>query len=137
MPGTHASAQHSSFSFLKALNGEPLKNEYDASKPNDYEELMRERERRKREAEEEAERAARLREAEQVRLLLSCVSCSQWKLLTTQHQCPAADWCRVCTSSSCVPLSSSQPGYASTAVTLLHNLRSTWSAGTFSDKAAA
>lgn len=59
-------AQHSSFSFLKAVNGEPLKDEYDPSKPNDYEEIMRGRERDKREAEEQAERAARLREAEQV-----------------------------------------------------------------------
>jgi len=69
MPGPHASTQHSSFSFLKAVNGEPLKDEYDPSKPNDYEEIMREREKRKQAAEEEAERAARLREAEQV-----CVS---------------------------------------------------------------
>lgn len=67
LPGVHASAQHSSFSFLKAMNGEPLKDEYDPSKPNDYEELMRQREQRKKAAEEEAERAARLREAEQVR----------------------------------------------------------------------
>lgn len=65
MPGPHASTQHSSFSFLKAVNGEPLKDEYDPSKPNDYEEIMREREKRKQAAEEEAERAARLREAEQ------------------------------------------------------------------------
>jgi hypothetical protein len=66
MPGGAASAQHSSFSFLKALNGEPLKDEYDPSKPNDYEDIMKEREKRKKAAEEEAERAARLREAEQV-----------------------------------------------------------------------
>jgi hypothetical protein len=87
MPGVHASAQHSSFSFLKALDGEPLKSEYDPSKPNDYEELMQERERRKQEAEEEAERAARLREAEQVRVL-SCVCCSHvWQSFTTHHPC--------------------------------------------------
>lgn len=92
MPGAHASAQHSSFSFLKALNGEPLKNEYDPSKPNDYEELMRDRERRKREAEEEAERAARLREAEQVRLLLSRVCVK----LSSYGNCV---WCRLYVSS--------------------------------------
>lgn len=61
-----AAAQHSSFSFLKAVNGEPLRDEYDPSKPNDFEDIMREREKRKKAAEEEAERAARLREAEQV-----------------------------------------------------------------------
>jgi hypothetical protein len=63
MPGA---AAHASFSFLKALNGEPLADEYDPSKPNDFEDIMKQRERRKKEAEEEAERAARLREAEQV-----------------------------------------------------------------------
>lgn len=67
MPGGAAHSQHSSFSFLKALNGDPLKDEYDPSKPNDYEDIMKEREKRKKAAEEEAERAARLREAEQVR----------------------------------------------------------------------
>lgn len=59
--------QHrSALSLLQGQNGEPLREEYDPSRPNDFEEIMKQREKRKREAEEEAERAARLREAEQV-----------------------------------------------------------------------
>lgn len=86
MPGA---AAHASFSFLKALNGEPLADEYDPSKPNDFEDIMKQRERRKREAEEEAERAARIREAEQVSLALQPVllSCSWFGVCST----PTAD----------------------------------------------
>lgn len=57
------------------MNGEPLKDEYDPSRPNDYEEISKERERRRKEAEEEAERQARLREAEQVANRSTHASC--------------------------------------------------------------
>lgn len=89
MPGAqHASAQHSSFSFLKALNGEHLKDEYDPSKPNDFEVIMQQREKRKKEAEEEAERAARLREAEQVSLCSrSTLLCRLTGKLLLQRAC--------------------------------------------------
>jgi splicing factor 45 len=59
-------AVHSAFSFFTSVNGAPLKDEYDPSKPNDYEEIVKERERKKQQAEEEAERLARMREIEQV-----------------------------------------------------------------------
>eukprot|EP00879_Flechtneria_rotunda_P014992 GHRR01015666.1.p1 GENE.GHRR01015666.1~~GHRR01015666.1.p1 ORF type:complete len:276 (+),score=95.46 GHRR01015666.1:88-915(+) len=57
-------AVHSAFSFF-TVNGQPLQDEYDPSRPNDYEEIVKQREKRKKEAEEEAERLARLREIEQ------------------------------------------------------------------------
>ena len=43
-----------------------LQDEYDPAKPNDFEELIKQRQRQQREAEEEAERLARLREVQQV-----------------------------------------------------------------------
>lgn len=56
----------SSLTFF-SVNGEPIKDEYDPSRPNDYEAVREERERKRKEAEEEAERQAKLREIEQVR----------------------------------------------------------------------
>lgn len=60
---------HSTFSFF-TVNGQPLKDEYDPSKPNDYEDIIKDREKKRKEADEEAERLARMREIEQVCLLL-------------------------------------------------------------------
>lgn len=51
-----------------STHGEPIDDEYDPSRPNDYEDVLRERERKRREAEEEAERVKRQREAEMVSL---------------------------------------------------------------------
>lgn len=56
---------HSTFSFF-TVNGQPLKDEYDPSKPNDYEDIIKDRERKRKEAEEEAQRLASMREIEQV-----------------------------------------------------------------------
>jgi hypothetical protein len=50
------------------VNGEQLQDEYDPSKPNDFEEILKQRQKKQREAEEEAERLARMREIQQVRL---------------------------------------------------------------------
>eukprot|EP00775_Hariotina_reticulata_P000370 gene370-605_t len=58
-------AVHSAFSFFTSVHGAPLKDEYDPSKPNDYEEIVKEREKKKQQAEEESERLARMREIEQ------------------------------------------------------------------------
>jgi splicing factor 45 len=58
----------STFSFFTAANGEQLQDEYDPSRPNDFEELLKQRKKKQREAEEEAERLARMREIQQVRL---------------------------------------------------------------------
>ncbi|WIA42186.1 hypothetical protein OEZ86_009449 [Tetradesmus obliquus] len=55
----------SAFSFFTAANGQALQDEYDPAKPNDFEELIKQRQRQQREAEEEAERLARLREVQQ------------------------------------------------------------------------
>jgi hypothetical protein len=48
------------------VNGEQLQDEYDPSKPNDFEEILKQRQKKQREAEEEAERLARMREIQQV-----------------------------------------------------------------------
>lgn len=45
----------------------PPQDEYDPARPNDYEDVLRERDRKRREAEEEAERVKRAREADMVR----------------------------------------------------------------------
>lgn len=63
---------HAAFSFF-TVDGQPLKHEYDPSKPNDYEDIVKDRERKKREADEEAERLAAMREVEQVCCVLSAV----------------------------------------------------------------
>jgi hypothetical protein len=55
----------SALSFF-STHGEPIADEYDPSRPNDYEDVLRERERKRRDAEEEAERVKRQREAELV-----------------------------------------------------------------------
>jgi splicing factor 45 len=87
--------QHSSsLSFLKALNGEPLQDEYDPSKPNDYEEIMKARAAQQRAAEEEAERAARLREAEQVRPRWLAGWVAGW-VAGQLMRLPACQWCWV------------------------------------------
>jgi hypothetical protein len=51
------------------VSGEQLQDEYDPSKPNDFEEMLKQRQKKQREAEEEAERLARMREIQQVGLL--------------------------------------------------------------------
>lgn len=85
-PGSIAGGPaHSSFSFLKAANGEPLQDEYDPAKPNDYEDIMKERERRQRAAEEEAEKAARQRELDLVRCVLLCCGMIRGCSLSKQH----------------------------------------------------
>jgi splicing factor 45 len=63
----HSQQRGSTFSFFTAANGEQLQDEYDPSKPNDFEELLKQRQAKQRAAEEEAERLARLREVQQVR----------------------------------------------------------------------
>ena len=56
----------SALSFF-STHGEPIEDEYDPSRPNDYEDVIRERERKRREAEEEAERVKKQRDVEMVR----------------------------------------------------------------------
>lgn len=62
-PSTTSTVGQATFSFF-AANGEPIKDEYDPSRPNDYEEVIRERERKRIEAELEVQRQAALKEME-------------------------------------------------------------------------
>jgi len=73
----------SSLTFF-SVNGEPIKDEYDPSRPNDYEAVREERERKRKEAEEEAERQAKLREIEQVRCVFmpAMLSLVAWRCTT-------------------------------------------------------
>jgi len=50
-----------------STHGEAIGDEYDPLRPNDYEDVLRDRDRKRKEAEEEAERVKRQREAEMVR----------------------------------------------------------------------
>jgi hypothetical protein len=103
----------SSLSFF-SVDGEPIKDEYDPSKPNDYEAIREQREKKRRDAEEEAERQAKLREIEQV-----------------GYQCltPRLEFWSICssTSSICACTSSSSSGIDGT--TQLMNQKPSWEKG--------
>jgi splicing factor 45 len=76
-PSTPVAAPVVSSASFFSVNGEALTDEYDPSRPNDYEDILRERDRKRKEAEEEADRVKRQREAELVGFLGGVVNAAE------------------------------------------------------------